>query len=376
MKPKLNPIFMILLMMNVLIPGPSLWASASNMEETRYKLNQIEQKINQLQGSIKNTEFKKKSETHALMELNAKINQEQMKQDRVLHQITETEIQVHRLQKQQEQLKKNQEALQKKLKKYLLNYYKINKSSAFTKIIQQSNPKEIERTITFYEYLFKSQQKLIQEIHHSEQSINENKNQMRQEWFKKQKLLLELKKNQSELEKLKPKQMSMIYQLNLSIKEQAQILNQYLINKSSLADLLMSLTKESLLQTKHSLSSMQGKIIHPVKSDAKDQSPTDQGLIFMVAQGTPVQAVYSGKVVFSHWLNGYGLLIIIDHGWGFMSLYANNSSLLLPEGAIVNQGDFIAKVGHSGEFKKNGLYFELRHHGKALAAHKWLLKDQ
>lgn len=98
----------------------------------------------------------------------------------------------------------------------------------------------------------------------------------------------------------------------------------------------------------------------------------NQGLIFFANEGMPVNAVSTGKVVFSDWLKGYGLLLIIDHGQGFMTLYAHNQSLFKQKGDNVQRGEQIATVGHSGGIKQNGLYFEIRQRGKAVPPLKWL----
>lgn len=97
-----------------------------------------------------------------------------------------------------------------------------------------------------------------------------------------------------------------------------------------------------------------------------------QGVTFFAEEGAVVTAVYPGKIVFSDWLKGYGLLLIIDHGQGFMTLYAHNQSLFKRKGQYVNQNEQIASVGHSGGIKQNGLYFEIRLKGKAVPPLNWL----
>ena len=114
------------------------------------------------------------------------------------------------------------------------------------------------------------------------------------------------------------------------------------------------------------------KLPQPVNVDRKNVQKINQGLVFYAAEGAAVTAVYPGKVVFSDWLKGYGLLLIIDHGRGFMTLYAHNQSLFKQKGDPVNQGEQIAAVGHSGGIKQNGLYFEIRQRGKAISPLAWL----
>lgn len=91
-------------------------------------------------------------------------------------------------------------------------------------------------------------------------------------------------------------------------------------------------------------------------------------------EGTPVNAIFPGKVVFAEWLRGIGLLIILDHGNGYMSLYGNNQTLYKSLGDTVNQGEMIARVGQSGGQAKAGLYFEIRKDGETLDPTHWFKK--
>ena len=90
------------------------------------------------------------------------------------------------------------------------------------------------------------------------------------------------------------------------------------------------------------------------------------------AVGTPVRAVSHGRVAFADWLRGYGLMIIVDHGGQYMSIYGNNQSLLKRAGDIVKAGDPIASAGNSGGNEESGLYFELRHQGAAFDPAGWV----
>lgn len=85
-----------------------------------------------------------------------------------------------------------------------------------------------------------------------------------------------------------------------------------------------------------------------------------------------VQAIHYGRVVFANWLRGFGLMIIIDHGDGFLSLYGNNSSLLKDEGEWVRGGETIARTGDTGGQSNTGLYFEIRHNGQPENPQQWL----
>jgi len=97
-----------------------------------------------------------------------------------------------------------------------------------------------------------------------------------------------------------------------------------------------------------------------------------KGLFIRAAQGTAVKAIAAGQVVFAEWLRGFGNLIIVDHGDGYMSLYSNNESLYKQVGDRVQPGDAIAAVGNSGGQPETGLYFEMRHQSRPVNPLDWV----
>ena len=100
-----------------------------------------------------------------------------------------------------------------------------------------------------------------------------------------------------------------------------------------------------------------------------------QGWLIPAPQGEPVSAIFDGHIIFSDWLRGQGLIMVIDHGEGWLSLYAQNHSLLRGEGEFVRQGDIIAKVGASGGGERTGLYFEIRQKGKPVDPADWIQRS-
>jgi septal ring factor EnvC (AmiA/AmiB activator) len=88
--------------------------------------------------------------------------------------------------------------------------------------------------------------------------------------------------------------------------------------------------------------------------------------------GQEVRAVAPGRVVFSDWLRGFGNLLIVDHGRSYLTIYGNNEALLKEVGDVVRAGDAVATVGASGGSRESGLYFEIRHEGKAFDPMGWV----
>ncbi len=115
-----------------------------------------------------------------------------------------------------------------------------------------------------------------------------------------------------------------------------------------------------------------GELAHRFGSQRAEGGISWKGIFFRAAQGAPVQAVAGGEVVFADWMRGFGQLLIIDHGDGYMSLYANNEALRKSVGEAVRQGDAIASVGASGNNLETGLYFELRFRSRVLNPLSWL----
>ena len=95
-------------------------------------------------------------------------------------------------------------------------------------------------------------------------------------------------------------------------------------------------------------------------------------MLIEAANGTPVSAVADGKVVYSDWMTGYGMILIVDHGNGYMTLYAHNESLLSDTGSRVRRGETIARVGSSGGQGQPALYFEVRRNGQPVDPASWL----
>jgi septal ring factor EnvC (AmiA/AmiB activator) len=98
------------------------------------------------------------------------------------------------------------------------------------------------------------------------------------------------------------------------------------------------------------------------------------GVLLEAAAGTAVRAVYHGRVAFADWLPGLGLLVIIDHGGGYMSLYGHNEALLKESGDWVQPGETIAQVGDTGGQARPALYFEIRFKGEPVNPHTWITR--
>jgi septal ring factor EnvC (AmiA/AmiB activator) len=131
-------------------------------------------------------------------------------------------------------------------------------------------------------------------------------------------------------------------------------------------------------------SGMRGRLSLPVRGELVGRFGTQRsregtagtasakGVFIRAAEGERVQAVGAGRVVYADWMRGFGNLLIVDHGEGFLSIYANNESLLKQTGDEVRLGEPLATAGQSGGNEETGLYFELRHLGKPFDPLSWV----
>lgn len=131
---------------------------------------------------------------------------------------------------------------------------------------------------------------------------------------------------------------------------------------------------------KGAFAAMRGRLASPVSGaiaarfGAKrgGDGPSWKGMFIKAPEGTEVRAVALGRIVHSGWMRGFGNLIIIDHGGDYLSIYANNQTLLKRLGDAVRAGEPIASAGNTGGNEESGLYFELRHLGKAFDPASWV----
>ena len=128
--------------------------------------------------------------------------------------------------------------------------------------------------------------------------------------------------------------------------------------------------------------SLKGRLRLPVKGELMNRygSPREDGgtkwsgLFIRTGTGELVRAVADGRVVYADWLRGFGNLLILDHGSGYMSLYGYNEGLLRQVGERVSGGDPVTQVGASGGAEESGLYFELRHDGRPFDPMRWVAR--
>ena len=151
-------------------------------------------------------------------------------------------------------------------------------------------------------------------------------------------------------------------------------------DEARLARIVEAIGRGDFLSAKGAFSALRGKLTLPVRGELTRRFGAPRGAAGMeakgvfirVPQGQPVRSIARGQVVYADWMRGFGNLLIVDHGESYLSIYANNDSLLKEPGDVVAPGEPIALTGSSGGNEETGLYFEMRHLGRAFDPLSWV----
>lgn len=347
--------------------------STSAVAQTKNKLKQLDAQINSLQQTLSSAHDKQGVLNKELSETEKQIGEGVRKLHSIQDDIKNKENKITDLQKQVNQLNQQLITQQQLLANHVRARYQMGEYQPLKLLLNQDEPNNVSRILTYYQYIVKSRQQLIDKIDKTRVSLSESKEKLRTELIANKQLKTELTQHQQQLQQNKSYHTTLIQSLNHEIQDKQNTLREVRKNKENLARLLKSLaTQQSITPMSKPFSQMRKKLPLPVQSQGRSLRKMNQGVTFFAEEGAVVTAVYPGKVVFSDWLKGYGLLLIIDHGQGFMTLYAHNQSLFKSKGQYVRQNEQIASVGHSGGIKQNGLYFEIRLKGKAIPPLNWL----
>ena len=271
------------------------------------------------------------------------------------------------------------------LKQQIRAAYILNRQPYLALLLTPNGMTNSHHLLMYYHYIATAQMQTMTHLQQSIVQYQENQNQIQQQYTQ----LLSLKQtqinNQLSLQKTKSQREQLIATINQDIKTKHQKLIQLLANKKQLEQTVESLhTKMSEHLSRAVLGNspfahLQGKLTWPLQGRILRNFGTQieqselrwDGTVIGAKPGQSVHAVASGRVIFARWLAGYGLLIIINHGGGYMTLYGRNQQIAVNVGDYVKPGETIATAGKSGGFDHTTLYFSIRHNTTALNPSTW-----
>ena len=359
--------------------------NADNMDqaEVELRLAKLQKSIQELQQRLAQSRVEHKTEQAQLRELDLAI-QETSRRMRELEQQRQQHMQ--RLEELQHQRGEQLDAMklrQDQLSAQINATYRLSRQSRVKLVLNQDNPNELSRMLAYYDHINRSQIDKINalkiflgEIEQTFRSIDEELARVKALQIEQQSALGQQQGQRGERELLLSALGAQIDNEELQLAEfenNRKDLEQLLEQLSDvLADIPADLGQDLGVgaQKGHLLKPVKGRVLHAF-GQQRAVGVKWQGWLLDAAPGSEVHNVAYGRVAFADWLRGYGLLIIIDHGQGYMSLYGYNESLLWEAGDWVEAGAVIATVG-SNPGGEQGLYFELRKSGKAVDPSVWL----
>lgn len=350
----------------------SATATSSPVSQTQSKLQQLDAKINNLRHNLSTANDKRGVLNKELSGTEKQIAEGVRKLNTIEHDVVSKEQKVAELQRTIDHLNQELKTQQDFLANHVRARYLMGEYQPVKWLLLQEDPYKVSRILTYYQYIVSSRKQLIDKIDKTKTSIAANNAQLRTELANNKHLQHQLAQHQEELKHTKTYHTTLIESLDNEIQTKQHTLVEFQKDKDNLSRLLKSLSEQSVVQSSKPFVQMRKKLPLPIHTEHRSMQRMNQGVTFFADEGEVVTAVYPGKVVFSDWLKGYGLLLIIDHGQGFMTLYAHNQSLFKRKGQNVRQNEQVATVGHSGGIKQNGLYFEIRQRGKAVSPLGWL----
>lgn len=263
---------------------------------------------------------------------------------------------------------------QESLSKQLASAYFAGNHDYTKMLLSQQNPATIERMLAYYQYLNNARIKAINELKHTMDELRQNHADQLDEQEKLTQLVAEQQQQAKRLESEQSQRQATLKELQKTLSSRGAELEQLQIEEASLKRVLEQAVKSAKASPKLTgLASQRGKLSWPTKGrltesfgSARSGQIKWKGVLLSAPEGQDIKAISDGKVIYADWLKGFGMVLVLDHGNGYMSLYGHAQALLKGPGDTVKGGDTIALVGRSGGQTQPGLYFEIRHKGQAV----------
>jgi murein hydrolase activator len=262
--------------------------------------------------------------------------------------------------------------------------YLIGRQEPLKLLLNQGDPARAGRMFVYYSYFGRARALKIQAIEADLQRIGQLDDQLQQQDAKLAGLQQAQQAQVSALEQARSQRMQVLASISARTRTGAERLARLRRQRSDLESLLQQLRRATASLPPEDLGhspfgQLRGKLPRPVAGrviesygQVRAGGLKWQGDLFATQRDAPVHAVSGGRVIYADWLAGLGLLIIIDHGDGYMSLYGHNDRLYESVGQRVTAGQTIAQAGDSGGSARPELYFEIRREGKPLDPRSWL----
>lgn len=260
--------------------------------------------------------------------------------------------------------------------------YAIGRQEYVKILLNQEDPAAVGRVLTYYDYLNKARSQRIETLLATLEELKSVRMRISRETERLNALRARQKSQLQQLESSRAARSEVLARLERDLTSKGTQLEEMLADEKELEQLLTALLRalsDIPDNPGRTFAELRGKLEWPTRGEqvAGFGSPRASGrvrwsgMLIGASEGQAVRAVSHGRIAFADWLRGYGLLVIIDHGDGYMSLYGHNQTLYKETGDWVEGNEVIAAVGNSGGHERTALYFEIRHNGRPTDPARW-----
>lgn len=374
----------------------SLNLHAADKSDTRDQLDQIKTEMNKLQQMLQQFKDERSKLRGDLQKSETDISVTQKKIQQIEQQLREQQQQLQKMQQQRQSLQQNKSEQQLQIAKQVRAAYELGQQNKLKALLNQEDPDKIGRTMAYYDYFNRARAEQIDAYIDLISKLDLLQPQIEQKAQELSAVKTELDLQRKELVGARTERARTLAQIDSTIQDKSEQLRQRTRDREALEQVLRKIerdARERETKQRNAIARNQlepilsgqpfrelrghlpwpasGKLVNQFGSLRDGSDMRWQGINIDAHEGESVRAIHNGRVVFADWLRGSGLLIIVDHGDDYLSLYAHNQTLLKNVGDTVKGGDAIATVGDSGGEQHAGLYFEIRHKGAPTDPADW-----
>lgn len=365
----------------------SLNAVADALKDKKVELQKLKEIISSFQQQAAQTKSQHQKELDALKDADRAVGRSKKELRSIENKLQGSEQRLARLAKQKSDKQKLMSENQILLAEQIRSAHRLGERQSLKVLLNQQDPRAVSRTMKYFEYFNSSRSG---EISQAEKRIAELVN-LESEIAKAQADLLPLREEQraaiAGLNEQRQHQARVVSQLDRQLKDDQTKLNKLLVDRRQLEQLIDQLAKANIkddgLLAAEPFKSRRGKLPWPTSGrltelfgTAKTGSLTWDGVMISTKVGEPIRAIHSGRVVYADWLRGLGLLVILDHGDNYLSLYGHNETINKSIGDWVDTKEVLGTASKSRSGNQAEVYFGIRYKGKPSNPKKWCQRDR
>jgi septal ring factor EnvC (AmiA/AmiB activator) len=365
----------------------ALWHSPSIADDEKQQ-----KQLDKLKRSISSLEKRLQDRGKERSSLQSALKKVELETSSINRDIRLQRNKINKLEKELSGLNQREKTLQKSINEQnaaiteqIIAAHKLGNQEPIKLLLNQEDPQQVARVFKYYNYFLQARAAKIQrykkdidslttvidDIERQKQALNQTRAGLQAD---KKKLVSQTQKRKKTLTSLQASLRNDKKKLSKLLQERGKLEELISAVKEAAAELELPSNYQSFVSRKGTLKwPVKGRVGHSFGS-RRSGSLRWEGWLISANAGDSVKTVHHGRVVFSNYLRGFGLLIIVDHGDSYMSLYAHNQELLKDTGDWVQSNEVISRAGNTGGLEKPALYFEIRKQGKPADPKTWLGK--